>query len=47
MKKIKLAAETIDSKELKILSEWIKNNPKLTMSDKTLEFEKNGQNGQV
>ena len=40
MKKIKLASDTIDKKELLALSRWIKKNPQLTMGKKTLEFER-------
>tara|TARA_A100001015_G_scaffold304327_1_gene395352 strand:- start:902 stop:2053 length:1152 start_codon:yes stop_codon:yes gene_type:complete len=40
MRKIKLASETIDKKELLLLSNWIKKNPQLTMGEKTIEFEK-------
>ena len=40
MKKIKLASETIDKKELIALSNWIKTVPKLTMGYKTEQFEK-------
>ncbi|MBD1142539.1 DegT/DnrJ/EryC1/StrS aminotransferase family protein [Pelagibacterales bacterium SAG-MED35] len=40
MRKIKLASETIDKKELIALSNWIKTVPKLTMGYKTEQFEK-------
>jgi CDP-6-deoxy-D-xylo-4-hexulose-3-dehydrase len=37
---IKLASDTIDSEDLKALSDWILTNPRLTKGDLTIEFEK-------
>lgn len=40
MKKISLASDTISKKELFYLSKWINKSPKLTMGDRTIEFER-------
>jgi CDP-6-deoxy-D-xylo-4-hexulose-3-dehydrase len=40
MNKIKLVNDTIDSKDLEKLTDWIKTNPRLTKGDLTVEFEK-------
>ena len=44
MKKISLASDTITQKELFNLSNWIKKSSKLTMGEKTLEFERKWSN---
>ena len=39
MKKIELVQDTIDSKDVDSLIEWLKTYPKLTKGNKTVEFE--------
>lgn len=39
MKKIKLAEDTINKKDIDILRDWLKDIPHLTMGEKTVEFE--------
>lgn len=41
MKKIDLVQDTIDSKDIDNLIEWLSTYPKLTKGEKTIEFEKN------